>query len=329
MDGRIMSGLMSRNDRLLEASSHPGNGLACGWRKLLLPDWFGDLGYHAMSYDADLLILRPGDRDELVLRLHFRARDLQYVMLELTLAGFTGRVEPGASPEPRIEAVTLRYGLDPGYVGKALEYCARYSDLPVDELLERLAAQDDKAYMADLGFVPGPGIRSALLSYFRRPTEIRLTAHPSYPLDVRSVGRYRLQDLPARLNVSLRLDQRKVSDLSIETIDVRPPDTAGDGSRLSSRVASSARKAELNNRGGSGEIVRNGAYYQLIGKEQAGDLVGRDVWVVTSSGSERQGRVVKVEQGIVWLRLRLRGGSMTTSVALAEAEAIGLRTGRR
>ena len=91
---------------------------------------------------------------------------------------------------------------------------------------------------------------------------------------------------------------------------------------------SRARKTRSNNRDLGDEILRRGGYYLPVSKERIPDLLGRDIWVLTRSGLERQGRVVKVENGLVWLTLRLRGGSMTTSVALADTDQLGVRTRR-
>jgi len=324
--GVSLLGMHLDMNRLLGTVNQPANGLACGWRMLLMPDSLGGLGY-SPAYDMKLLMLRRGN-DGLVLQLETRAHDLQYMQLEISLAGFPGRLLDNPVPESRMKAFTLRYGLGPGYVAKALDYCAKHSDLQVDELLQRLSAQDDAAYLADLGFVPGLGIREALVRYLRSPGEIQVTARPSAPVDLAILGRYRPQDLANRLNVRVSLDQIEFSDLSFKTVAAPPDDTAPAASAISSRSLANARKAELNNLGG-GEIVRNGIYYRLVAKEQVPDLLGRDIWVVTTSGSERQGRVVKVEGGVLWLKLRLRGGSMTTSVALADTEKIALRTARR
>jgi len=330
LGGPIMAGLTSRS----EDRSHDGDprvdGLACGWRTLFAPEGLRDLGYTTLSYDVDLLMRLPGNADELVLRFDARAHDLQHLYLETRLAGVVATLAGADTAGLRMRTLAMRYELDPGYVHKAVDRCATKSELRVDTLLERLAGQDDASYMTDLGFVPGPGIRRALVSFFSHPREIRVSAKPPWAVDLGTPERYRPQDLPDRLKLTVSLDSDEISDLSFTTVSLREP---GERRNLSALAAPSssetARKARSKDRGGSDTILRNGVSYQRVDQEQLPELVGRDIWVLTRKGLERQGRLVKVEGGRVWLTLTVRGGSMTTSVALSETEKLGLRKARR
>jgi hypothetical protein len=149
-------------------------------------------------------------------------------------------------------------------------------------------------------------------------------------VDLGTLERYRPQDLPDRLKLTVSLDSDEISDLSFTTVSLRE---LGERRNLSALAAPSssatARNARSKDRGGSDTILRNGVSYQRVDQEQLPELVGRDIWVLTRKGLERQGRLVKVEGGRVWLTLTVRGGSMTTSVALAETEKLGLRKARR
>jgi len=185
------------------------------------------------------------------------------------------------------------------------------------------------AYMADLGFVPGSGIRSALVSYFLHPGEVQLNANPPWAVGLDTLQRYKPQDWPGRLNLSVSLDQEKISDLSFTIASAGAHDRTGKGVTSSSEPAPGSRRARLPDRRRGEEIMRNGDYYLPVDTEQLPDLLGRDIWVLTSTGLEREGRLVKVKDGIVWLTLRMRGGSMTTRVALAETKQLALRTARR
>lgn len=329
LDGPIMSGLMSRSDGLTRDVKVRADGLACGWRKLVTPESFRDLGYSTLSYDVELLLLRPGQGDELEVRFATRAHDLQYFQLELRLMGIAAALFGGDPAGLRMKSLSVRSGLDPGYVGKALDYCAEKSNVPVKALLETLAGQDDEAYMADLGFVPGNGIRSALVSYFLHPGEVQLNVNPPWAVGLDTLQRYQPQDLPGRLNLSVSVDQEKISDLSFTTASPGTPNRTGNSVASSSEPPPDSRRARRPERRRDDEILRNGSYYQPVAEEQLPDLLGRDIWVLTSTGLEREGRLVKVKDGIVWLTLRMRGGSMTTRVALAETKQLALRTARR
>jgi len=139
------------------------------------------------------------------------------------------------------------------------------------------------------------------------------------------------------LNLTVSLDQDEISDLSFTTVlktvsrreEGRQDRRSATGVEISPATAPLARKVRSKNRGGGDTILRSGVAYQRIDKEQLPELVGRDIWVLTGKGLERHGRLVKVEDGMIWLTLRMRGGSMTTSVALAETEQLGLRKARR
>ena len=340
LDGPIMAKLVSPSEDLPRGGTKPqkpqADGLACSWRALLTAEAVRELGYTTLTYDLELLMTLPSNSDELVLRFDTRTHDLQHLYLETRLAGVVAALASGDTGSLRMRTLSLRYGLDPRYVRKAVSQCAKARELRVDTLLERLAEQDDAAYMADLGFVPGPGIRRALVSLFSHPREIRISARPPWAVDLGTLDRYRVQDLPGRLNLTVSLDQDEIADLSFKTPSLREKRNRTDVAALPSASSHATPaptsapmptpKAHSKNRRGGETIMRNGVSYQRVDKEQLPELVGRDIWVLTRKGMERQGRVVKVEDGTVWLTLRMRGGSMTTSVALAETEQLGLRT---
>ena len=294
----------------------PENGLACdisgiatraGVLESLTPD--------RIVMDLEERLERGTDTGTASVHVQMGERGFADLGLDLKLANLPERFGRLAAI-PTLSSLAARVSFDPEYTRKALALCAKESGLTESELLPRLLAQDDSAYLDDIGMIPGLGIRDLIRGLLTGKT---VEAHIDMPagFDPSSIQHYRPTDVPQLLNLRITLNGLPVTDLDFKTESknrpvVTPPESV-------TGAPSPAEPAPSHRPPTPVDI----AYADLA------RCLDCQVLIALRDGRERRGRVDGATNGIVYLKTQLQQGSMTTEIHQSDIAKIRLLGARR
>lgn len=121
-----------------------------------------------------------------------------------------------------LETVVVTGSLDPQYVGEALQICADNSRLPIDRFLSTLLAQNERAYLQDIGLIPGSGMRT-LLHGLLSGEDVKVQTTLPDGFEPASIERYRPEDIPQLLAMQIAVSGSAITDLGFTTTPSAPP----------------------------------------------------------------------------------------------------------
>lgn len=277
------------------------------------------LGVSELSVDTRLGYRFTESFPGIELSLEFRA-GAETGQLSMTLSGISRSVNAARKTPPRLRDLRFAYRLAPELTHKAVAYCAELRGVDRETFLAQLTEEPDELYMLQMGFVPGPGLRTAFQDLIRNPGEMLFEARPAEPVDLASLGLYNPAQLPDLLGITISVNGKPVEDLSLKLVDLRE--------RLGAERAASienARNAALGletpdavpEQEMPAETPMPSGYRTVTQAELVGH-VGRPVRILASGGRKRNGRLIAVERGIATLEERRYGGKLTSSVALRD-----------
>jgi len=209
---------------------------------------------------------------------------------------------PLTSQEPKLEGFAVSYALDPDFLAEAMRLCAQGSAMDVEAFTAALVDQGDNAYMDDLGLIPGPGLRQALVSALQG-AEIRAEARPPSFLKPEYLTLYAPEQLPAILGLQVSVGGTPVEDLSFSIERPRGPAAA---------AAPESAPAPVRRSRPTGEI----------GFDQLAECLGCDVVISLKSGLTRSGIVDVVQPQVVHVKRLVHGGDVTVEIGRAEIRSI-------
>ncbi len=309
-DGQLWEAIRrlgAENDRL------PANGLACDIASIAtMQGRLANLTPSQIVIDLEQLLEAGQAPGTASLHLNLRQRDYGQVSLDLDFADipepFTRFMDP-----PRLSALAAKLSLDPEYAREAQQYCAEASRMPADRFLDTLLAQDDRAYLKDIGLIPGPGLRTLLQGFLDgEAVEARLAVPPG--LDLASIKLYKPADIPRLLSLQVAASGSPIADLSFKTelpVAAREPKPAT-ASPVSGARPSAAAPADIS----FADLER---------------YLDSSVLITLRDGRERRGVVDQVGNGIVYLKSQLQTGSFTMEIRerdTAQIRLLGSRDAR-
>lgn len=250
---------------------------------------------------------------------HIRTRQRGISDVSLDLQGQVGDRLADLPTTASLDSAVLTATLDPEYARQAVLRCAEESHVPVEQFLPTLLAQDDQAYLRDIGMSPGPGIRGLLQGYLSgSAVEVRVTKPAG--LDLASVKHYRPEDVPRLLNIQAALDGVAVTDLSFKSaarVTAQPAQGSAQGSVTPSPQWGAPPSAAPGPRSAP-------APSDDIAVADLAHHSGQHVLITLRDGRERRGLVDRVQNGVVYVQQQIQQGSVTMEVREADIAKVRL-----
>ena len=194
----------------------PDNGLACGIATIALMEGaLKSLRPTQIVTDAAALMESGVASGTPTLQLQWRQHGYAALGVELSYRQVEGMLA-NLGNLAAVETVVATVTLDPTYVHDAQQLCADKSRLQSDEFLPKLLAQSDRAYLQDIGLIPGGGIRN-LLQGLLGGDEVKAKIALPEGFALASLKKYRPEDIPRLLAMQMARNGTAVTDLSLTT----------------------------------------------------------------------------------------------------------------
>jgi len=257
--------------------------------------------------------------------LGYQAVSMQSLDLSMTLEGFTPQVLSFVGKVPMLEKFSLVWRLDPRFAKMGAAYCAEQQDMAVADYLDDLIEDHDQHYLQTFGFLPGPGLKTALRRFLTPPHELRVEGDPPSAVDLGTVQAYAERDIPALLGISVAVNGDPVTDLSFQVSAGLRAMADGSGSKGAvgqSKAASDPAADRASRPQPEGDTrPRSLMSYRSVEVSALGGFKGHHVRLSLSDGRVREGTMTSVDRDQAVIVRHAHGGSLSSNVLLAEVRS--------
>ena len=325
LNGRLAK--MLEQAEAAQLGQQPREGIACGLSSHFVTAKYRELGLEELVFDTEFSFERGVTASQLVLKMYYAIRDAEQAEFTITLDGFGSSLMSVAVARPQLGSVTMNFRPDAEFSRRTLEYCATKQGVDMQTFVNGLFEQSDEQYMRDLGFVPGPGLRTAMKELMQHAGELSVVAQPTSNLDIKTVHLYKPEDWPDLFGLIVKVNGKEVSDLSFSMPGI---DTTQQGDKQSAAFSlpsfdffnqekeqSTRRTAKTDK---TSKITRSSSgrpRYRIVTRGEVSTLTGREVRISTIDGKRRSGRIIGVKNGVISLEMRMHGGTLSTRVPIA------------
>ncbi|WP_295384868.1 hypothetical protein [uncultured Thiodictyon sp.] len=269
----------------------PDNGLACGIATIALMEGaLKSLRPTQIVTDAAVLMESGVGPGAPKLQLQWRQHGYAALGIELSYRQ-VGDMLANLGDLAALETVIATATLDQTYVREAQQLCAEKSRLQIDEFVPALLTQNDRAYLQDIGLIPGRGIRS-ILQGFLDGDEIRAQIAVPEGFAPASMKKYRPEDIPQLLGLQLAQNGSPMTDLSFTTTPAPEP----------------PKPAEVQPRRPQDDLPAELTFANLP------RCLDCPVLITLRDGRERRGTVDRTTSGMLYLKQILREGTIIMEI---------------
>ena len=315
--------------RMLEKAQIDRSGVkpsaedACSLSQAFVTAQYRELGYRELNINADMMLERANAPDKLHVSMQFALENIERGNFEITIADVGSSVYMSKGATPKMERLEFNYIPDQRFIKRRIEVCSQRMNIAEDAYVNLLQEKSDSAYAKELGFVPGPGLREAISKVVTGGGGVHVVSHPASPLDITTLHLYKPQDWPNMLGLSVSVNNVEITDLSFEI----PKQQGGGNPFFSFAKAGGAKTDDAGGKNAREKVVQKKPMrpgYYKIPIENLGNLVGKNVRITTYEGKRREGVVLSVEDKIIFLERRIRGGTFSTRVYIGAIDKIEL-----
>lgn len=268
------------------------------------------LGFRQRVADARLRYDFDQPAGALTLQMDYSQDRLAALSVEMSLGNLS---RPGDEVTPVLERFSLHYRIDPDYMRGAVDYCAGQAGLEPAAFIDRLFAVGSADYVAQLGFIPGEGLRGAMRRLISRPGDLLITSVPGSQFSPAQLRQYQPQELIRQLGIRLSVNDQPVNDLSFRLPRGNDPLTDLLGAVTPGRVGEQAQSQALPML----QPQRPRARFIATPVDQLSRYTGSSVRVYGSDRAEpQQGILTALDDRQLELEQRLYGGKMTLYIPL-------------
>ncbi|HOB61312.1 MAG TPA: hypothetical protein PKI41_04240 [Candidatus Competibacteraceae bacterium] len=197
---------------------------------------------------------------------------------------------------------------DDGFIARRNNYCAAKAGKPIEVYLAdhvRLVTERLRAN----GIHPGPGLIDAYQRFLAEGGQFVLTATPPAPISLAELQQYDPQDVIKLLGLSLKVNDKAVSDLTISWDAAKLAQILGRSSAEPAEPEAEARPTPV-----APPVVVPQKSYHPIATDQLSQYVGKIAKLKTTTGAQYKGQLESVAEGMVKITIRQNGGSVTLSL---------------
>ena len=314
-----------------QTKKQPVVGAVCTLSHAFITAQFRELGIKELVTDWNLIMERGSEATEIKIDVQVQLRDIEKYSVAMILEGFGNSLSQVSVAVPRFKQLKLSYTPDPKFIANRLQYCSQREGVDSSEFIDRLYNADDDYFANAIGIIPGPGIREGLKKLAQGPGGLQITANPLTPIDISTLSLYKPEDLPNLFGLSAAVGDMTITDFSFRF----PKDTSKESQSRSSLLGlpsifgkaaekDQKLKGERNTKSSPSKRSEKAidSRYRVVSVKELSALVGKDVKIITTGGMRRSGQIIGMDNQVVSLEKRTRGGTFSTQVLLEQIQKI-------
>lgn len=200
--------------------------------------------------------------------------------------------------QPKLDEIKFSYSADSTYMNSVKRYCGKVTKLGEQGYLNSMINASDKDYLRYFQFAPGPGIREAIKNFLTNPGEVEISISPEGEIDPNVVNQYAIEDLPDVLGLTVSVNGKAVTDLSIQ-------------------VAGSTQDQEETAEGQAGEPQKPKVTYEFqdTPMKRLPAYIGARVIIHTDDGNQRTGRLTGIDAKDLSVEQRIHNGKLEVIIS--------------
>jgi hypothetical protein len=319
-----------------EASANAALIQSCQPNGVLTPELLRALDIVDPVVDGELRWNVDSTHQELQMGMRFAVREVQSFSMEMVLGGIDSEAlaNKQLSTPPQLVSVELGWHLDPAVGQRFVSVCAAQLQQPPEDFRDRLAGR----FAADLeakGFILGPGMQIAVRQFYREWGDVRLGARPDEPVGVLSLAFVPPAQLARRLGAQLEINDQIYTDLDFNFVQPSEAGIQSPGGMLSGGAlgallggGTTLPKTEPPDTDGiypEPARIDYRYYWQRVPLTRLGNHLDRTARVHLHDGLVREGKLTRVDDGLIVVEQRLHGGKFTVPVPRQDVAQVEVR----
>lgn len=284
-----------------------------------------EMGVEELVADAQLGYNFDQAIGEAAVFFDYQLDDTETFSVSLDLAGMPDPAAMAFGMMPSLGNFNLSYQLEPGYSKRMTEHCAGQKNQTRQAFIASLFELTDGQFVRQLGFVPGPGLRTALKTLVTEGGELSLSANPSADLDPSVLALYSPEDLVDSLGLEISLNQEPLQDISVSFPEAgSSPSWMPQLSALTQGVAgpegqqqTEQRQSNVNR--ASKRRTRPKLRFQVTAVSELDQYVGSQVRLYSGNTSKpKQGFLMSLNDGLASVEQSVHKGTLTAHLRLRD-----------
>lgn len=295
--------------------------LACTFSGSYPGEQLMELGIYRLVFDLTAKVNYDQDKSTLKFNINSAIHGVEETDVAFTIENIASDI-PGILSNQATNTIgsfTVKYRPDRKLINKINQYCANLKSITVQEHIDQLVNQSDEAYLADLGFIPGPGIRTALKQLLMEAGELSLTTQSIDSNELSNLHLYKAEDIAHILGLSVTLNDKDINDLSFTT-GTEPKVSSSDIPTIWEQTEPNEQTVTIKKitaQGQQNASIKEKMFH-AVERAQLIDKIGRKAQIKTKKGITKTGRITQVKDKQVTLKARMYGGDITFNIPLAE-----------
>lgn len=290
----------------------------CGDTHFIGPKQFKDLGFDPMVMDLNFSYSFNPWEETLQLSFDAELENSNSTRAQIKLLNIPALNQDLTANmmRPSIERISIHYE-DNGYTQKVNEYCAKKSQLSLEEFIARETSRPDKDYALMWGFVPGDNLMQAYTQFLQDPQRVNLRVEPSPNFDWMTLPAYPPEQWPETLNVTLTVNDEPVTTLDFELAELNQLLSAAEPSPPKPSVFDTGVPPKPEPPAAEPELK-----YVQIDKRRIREYQGMQMRIYSPSGKTREGTFTGMDGNNAKLTQQKFGGTFEMSVSLFGVDKI-------
>ncbi len=285
------------------------------------PRMLRELGFDELLMDAHMAYQFDVPDERLNATVGFDLMHIESAEMSVELSGVVPQdVQQQRLTAPSLASAEMRVEVSRNFGERYMELCAKLAgkepEAYRDALLDRMQQE-----LASTGVTLGAGLRQAMADLYTEWGELRIRMRPAEPLGPMQMLQMGPQNIVDTLGISLRVNDRPVTDLSFDFDMQELLRQAQGGAGAQQEGPGSAAPQP--------KRVRITRHYERVPLGSLEDHIGASVKIKPVGQPLRSGQLVAITAGEAQIRQLAHGGSFTSHVPLREIESLEVQVVER
>ena len=324
MDGETASLLNKIVDRIQPV--YASERKLCGGKSIFGPADYKKMGYTSLLSNMRLAYDFNETNKTLNINIAADTKKMGNMKARINIINISGMSPDSMMQDgmPQLASIEATYD-DETYTERVIKYCAELSNMKREDFIDAEVKQSDEYFYMTWGFAPGEGLRDAYKDFLLKSDSITLSMSPAKEFNPMMASVLSTDEIMQLLNVTLSINGLPVTDLDFKM----PP--AEFTKNFEQQLAATLDFNALL----QGEPIQTQkvikktkiykkapAKYHKISLRKAPQYVGNFVRVTTKKGSQRKGRLIRIDNTNLYVQKKVSGGKFTMTVAREKIKTI-------